>query len=105
MERLLRTKLRGEYTVASYPLRLYEHTLAVRNSILDFVDAIETGRKPLCGVVDAAKTVATCLAGVEAYRTGKTVSLADYWLPEFGELPREAAQHNSDAKGKVAART
>jgi len=87
MERLLKTKdLLQDYAVSSYPLRLYEHNLAVRNSIYDFVDAIKTGRQPQCGVVEAAKTVAVCLAGVEAYRSGQSISLEKYWLPEFGEF-------------------
>jgi len=76
--------LMTEYSVSSYPLRMYEHTLAVRESLADFLGAIREQREPLCGVADAAKTVATCLAGVEAYRTNQTVSLEKFWLPEFG---------------------
>lgn len=88
-ERLMHTRhLMPEYRVSNYPLRLYEHDHAVRHSLADFVSAIKDGRPPLCGVLDAAKTVATCLAGVEAYRTGKTVPIAQYWLPEFGPLSR-----------------
>lgn len=86
MERLMKFKgLMKEYPVSSYPLRLYEHGLSVRHSLADFVDAVRTGRKPGCGVIDAAKTVATCLAAVEAYRTNQTVSVEKFWLPEFDE--------------------
>jgi len=74
------------YSIQSYPIRLYEHGFAVASSISDFVGAIRTGERPKCTVLDAAKTVATCLAGVEAYRTGKAVSVTDYWLSEFGGL-------------------
>jgi hypothetical protein len=95
MEGLLKTThLMPEYAVSSYPLRLYEHNQAVRSSIYDFIEAIETGREPQCGVVDAAKTVATCLAGVEAYRTGKCISIDKYWLPEFGKSPGVPADHS-----------
>jgi predicted dehydrogenase len=98
LERLVKTKhLVQDYTVSSYPLRLYEHNLAVRNSITDFVDAIKDGRQPKCGVIDAARTVAVCLAGVEAYRTGTSVSLEKYWLPEFGEFSPRAATHRRPA--------
>lgn len=83
-ERLIKSKhFLNEYFAMSYPLRLYEHRLAVRNSIQDFIEAIEQERQPLCTVTEAAKTVATCLAGVEAYRTGQTVNIKKYWLPEF----------------------
>jgi predicted dehydrogenase len=85
MERLMRTRtLPPEYSVASYPLRMYEHDLAVRESLRDFVLAARDKRPPSCLPVDAARTVATCLAGVEAYRSGKTVKVSDFWLPEFG---------------------
>jgi predicted dehydrogenase len=74
------------YSIQSYPIRLYEHSFAVASSIAEFVRAIHTGEEPRCTVLDAAKTVATCLAGVEAYRTGRAVSMTDYWILEFGAL-------------------
>ena len=67
----------ADYAFSSYPLRLYEHSFAVRASILSFVTAIRHGTRPECDVVDAAKTVATCLAGVEACRTGKKIFLRE----------------------------
>jgi predicted dehydrogenase len=73
------------YSIASYPIRLYEHGFAVRAAISNFVESIHAKKRPLCTSVDAAKTVATCLAGVEAYRTGKTVPVEKYWIPEFEE--------------------
>ena len=73
----------SEYSINSYPIRLYEHSLAVRASILDFVQSITTGKKTKCTVTDAAKTVAVCLAGVESYRTGNLVQISKYWIPEF----------------------
>jgi predicted dehydrogenase len=80
-------RLPDEYSISFYPLRLYEHRFAVRASLSDFVEAICDRRPPRCSVLDAAKTVATCLAGVEAYRTGRTVLTKKYWLPEFGPIP------------------
>ena len=76
-------KPHSSYSVNSYPLRLYEHGFAVACSISDFVDAICMRRRPKCSVVDAARTVATCLAGVEAYRTGRSVSVQRYWVDEL----------------------
>jgi UDP-N-acetylglucosamine 3-dehydrogenase len=75
-------KRRG-YPICAYPMRLYEHSFAVHASIVDFVRAIRTGQRPRGTVAEAAKTVVTCLAGVEAYRSGQTVQLAKYWIPEF----------------------
>jgi len=66
-------------------LRLYEHDFAVNSSVSDFVKAIHTGQRPKCTLLDSAKTVVTCLAGVEAYRTAKVVSVSKYWIPEFSE--------------------
>jgi len=79
-----------EYGVSSYPLRLYEHSFAVKASISDFVTSIRTGQKPKCTVSEAAKTVAICLAGVEAYRTGRLVPVAEHSIPEFADevLPK-----------------
>jgi UDP-N-acetylglucosamine 3-dehydrogenase len=85
IERFMKTGLPIEYAISNYPMRLYEHTFAVRESVLDFVRSIRTRKVTKCSVMDAAKTVATCLAGVEAYRTGKAVAVADYWLDEFKE--------------------
>lgn len=71
------------YGIATYPLRLYPHSLAVRASLENFVAAIRGQQHLVCSLKDSARTVATCLAGVEAYRTGKNVKVADYWLPDF----------------------
>ncbi|MDZ4401098.1 Gfo/Idh/MocA family oxidoreductase [Prosthecobacter sp.] len=87
MEMLLCSKtLPSEYSVAHYPLRMYEHEFAVRESLRDFVQCVQERRKPVCSVVDAARTVATCLAGVEAYRTGQPVKMSSFWLPQFDQL-------------------
>jgi len=72
-----------DYAICSYPMRLYEHSFAVRASISDFVRAIRTGQRPKGTLAEAAKTVVTCLAGVEAYRTGEAVPVARYWIPEL----------------------
>jgi predicted dehydrogenase len=77
-----------EYFINNYPMRLYEHAFAVRTSIYDFINAIRTDQRPKCTLLDSAKTVATCLAGVEAYRTGKVVALEKYWIPEFDEVKK-----------------
>ncbi len=84
-----------EYSVMGYPIRLYPHKLAVRNSIREFVSAVRGESKLTCPLEEGAKTVATCVAGVEAYRTGKTVKQKDFWLPEFDGIsaqPQQAAK-------------
>lgn len=84
LEGLMKLKSRDpHYDIATYPLRLYPHNLAVRASLENFVAAIRGQQQLVCTLKDSARTVATCLAGVEAYRTGKSVKVADYWLPEF----------------------
>lgn len=71
---------RGDYAVQHYPLRLYEHEYAVRASLHDFVSAVRTGRPPRCRLADAAQTVAVCLAGVDAFRSGRAVAMSGYSL-------------------------
>jgi len=64
------------YGARFYPMRLYEHRMACVDSIEDFMMATrEPGRKPICTVDEAAKTVLACVAGVESYRTGKPVTI------------------------------
>jgi predicted dehydrogenase len=75
--------LDGEYSISSYPMRLYPHDLAVYASLENFVSAIRKEGQLECSLRDAARTVVTCLAGVEAYRTGRTIKVADFWLPEL----------------------
>lgn len=75
----------GEYSISSYPMRLYPHDLAVYASLENFVSAVRKEGRLECSLRDAARTVATCLAGVEAYRTGRTVKVSDYWLPELDQ--------------------
>jgi predicted dehydrogenase len=72
-----------EYEVAAYPFRLYPHNQAVRDSLENFVAAVRGQAPLLCPLKEAARTVATCCAGVEAYRTGRTVKVADFWAPEL----------------------
>jgi predicted dehydrogenase len=81
------TKRDEHYSVSSYPLRLYPHNLAVRASLENFVASVRGQDSLLCTLADSARTVVTCLAGVEAYRTGRTVKVSDYWLPEFEPMP------------------
>jgi predicted dehydrogenase len=84
LEALMRCKSHdSEYGISSYPIRLYPHTLAVRSSLENFVKTIQGRERLECSLKDSARTVATCLAGVEAYRTGKTVKLSNCWLPEL----------------------
>ncbi len=75
--------LDGEYSISFYPMRLYPHEMAVRASLENFVGVIRREGPLKCSLKDAARTVATCLAGVEAYRTGRTIKVADFWSPEF----------------------
>jgi predicted dehydrogenase len=82
-EWLMKRAQGSEYGVVGYPLRLYPHYVAVRDSLQNFIDAIEGRAELECPLNEAARTVATCLAGVDAYRTGQPVKMRDYWLPEF----------------------
>ena len=84
IEKLMRWKnYDNEYSVSSYPIRLYPHRLAVRASLENVVNTIRGSECLECSLKDSARTVATCLAGVEAYRSGKTVKVSNYWLPEL----------------------
>ena len=76
---------RDSFEVNSFPMRLYQHDLAVRASVENFLQAVRTGCPPACTFRDAARTVVTCLAGVEALRTGRPVKVADHWLPELDQ--------------------
>jgi predicted dehydrogenase len=82
-EWVMRMAQSRDFPARQYPLRLYEHEYAVRASIVDFVQAIRTGRSPECTLQEAARTVAVCLAGVEAYRHQRPVAMSAYQLPEF----------------------
>lgn len=73
----------GEYGISCYPIRLYPHRLAVRASLQNFANSVQQNEPLECTLKDSARTVATCLAGVEAYRTGKTVQVSDFWLPDL----------------------
>lgn len=76
----------AQYNVGFFPIRLYEHSLAVENSALNFLGAVKGENVLDCTALDASKSVAVALAGVEAYRTGKTIKVEDYWIDELGEL-------------------
>jgi UDP-N-acetylglucosamine 3-dehydrogenase len=80
------------YEVLSYPIRLYPHDLAVRASLQNFVAAIRGTEPVRCTLVDSARTVVTCLAGVEAYRTGRIVKVERMWLSELN-----GHSHQTDA--------
>jgi predicted dehydrogenase len=73
--RLLARRPNAEYGAVSYPVRLYEHSLACVGAIEDFVGAIRDRRLPLCSVDEAARTVLACVAGVESYRTNRPVAV------------------------------
>ncbi len=73
--RYLARRPNAEYGAASYPVRLYEHSLACVSAIEDFVGAIADRRPPLCSVDEAGATVLACLAGVESYRTNRPVAV------------------------------
>lgn len=76
----------AQYNIGFYPFRLYEHSKAVATSVSNFLEVVEHGGKLECCAADAAKSVAVALAGVEAYRTGKTIQVKNYWLDEFDHL-------------------
>jgi predicted dehydrogenase len=73
--RLLARRPNAEYGAASYPVRLYEHSLACVGAIEDFVAAVRDRRPPLCSIDEAGRTVLACLAGVESYRTNRPVAV------------------------------
>ena len=74
--RVLARRPNAEYGAAHYPVRLYEHSLACVEAIGDFVGAVRDGRRPLCSIEEAGRTVLACLAGVESYRTNRPVAVA-----------------------------
>ncbi|AWO01176.1 hypothetical protein DLD77_05460 [Chitinophaga alhagiae] len=76
----------AQYNIGFYPIRLYEHYLAVNQSAKNFLDAVNGEAKLQCTALDAARSVAVALAGVEAYRTGATVQVKKYWPKELGQL-------------------
>jgi predicted dehydrogenase len=66
--RILARRPNAEYAARFYPLRTYEHAMACTSALADFVSAVRQGRRPLCTVDEAARTVLACIAGVESYR-------------------------------------
>ncbi len=76
----------AQYNIGYYPIRLYEHSMAVRNSAENFMNTVKGKGKLDCTVFDAARSVVVALAGVEAYRTGKTVVLKDFGMNDIEEL-------------------
>lgn len=90
------------YGMNAYPMRLYEHHYAVRACLADFVDCIRSGRRPRATAADAACTVAACLAGVDAYRSGTPVTPAAFAIDAGvdrsigGELRAGAGAANED---------
>jgi predicted dehydrogenase len=73
----------GDYAVQGLPMRTYEHQLGCVRAIRNFVDAIHSGATPECNVYEAARAVAICLAGVEAYRTRTVQQMSDFSFPEL----------------------
>jgi predicted dehydrogenase len=69
-----------QYSISGFPIRLYEHSMAVESSVNNFMDGINLNTKLDCDVVEAAKSVAVALAGVEAYRTESVVKVDKYWV-------------------------
>ena len=63
------------YQISSYPIKLYPHSQAVKESLGNFIRSIQGFEEIGCTVEDAAKTVSTCVAGVESYRTNKVVKI------------------------------
>lgn len=73
----------AQYNIGFFPIRLYEHSFAVRESAINFMNAIKYDTEIECSAKEAAKSVAVALAGVEAYRTGKTVKVEKYLIDEL----------------------
>lgn len=73
----------AEYSVQGLPMRTYEHQVACIRAVRNFVDAVRGNRAFICDAVESARTVATSLAGVAAYRTRQVQEVRDFWLPEF----------------------
>lgn len=94
------------YALTAYPLRLYEHALAVKRCLDEFTQCIATGQRPRATGLDGARTILTCVAGVEAIRSGRAVRVPHEVLREFaeGDAPHRpgAPRAHSGANGKLA---
>jgi predicted dehydrogenase len=58
-----------------YPFSIYEHEIACKALLSDFVSAVRTGQPFPIGFNEGRSTVRLCLACIEAYKTGKSVAL------------------------------
>jgi predicted dehydrogenase len=65
----------NEYALRHFPVRLYEHRLACLRAVENFVASVRGTATARCDVDDSARTVLACLAGVESYRSGRTVTV------------------------------
>ncbi len=67
------------YSVSAYPFRLHEHGLALASSVAEFVSDVRAGRAPRNALAESAEVVAASLACAEACRTGRTVSVSEFF--------------------------
>ena len=71
--------LRGKSSILrDYPFSIYEHEIACKALLSDFVSAIRTGQPFPVGFNEGRSAVQLCLACIEAYKTGKIVKLPIY---------------------------
>lgn len=78
-EKLFLSRYPGLQDFMPVPLQPHGHE---GNNVFDdqaahLVDCLDTGRQPMADVVEGAKTVATCLAGIESLRTGQSVAVCN----------------------------
>jgi predicted dehydrogenase len=68
-----RSKSISEYGLYSYPIGSYEHELAVKASIENFMSSIKYDTELLCNVSEGVNTVLTCLNGLKSFREKKFI--------------------------------
>ncbi len=78
-EKLFLPRYTGLQDFMAVPLAPHVHE---GNNIFDeqaahLVECLDTGRQPMADAVEGAKTVATCLAGIESLRTGQPVAVCN----------------------------
>jgi len=63
--------------VFRYPFQTYPHGIAVKKSLMNFVEAVRSNTKPLIDVYEGSKTIAVCVAAITSYRENRVVKLEE----------------------------
>ena len=61
----------------NYPFSVYEHEMACRSLLMDFIDSIRVGKPFPINFYEEVLTVKLCLACIEAYQTKLIVTFTD----------------------------